>query len=481
MSRTRDPERSIRTVDFELPRGEVSIEKLMAMEPAEWEHLRREINIRHQQNKARPLACCGVCRGPIYIRGSQHRGRDVPMFAHYPDSLMDCPWHHGPSMTPDKARAAQYQGRQESSRHARLCELLEEVAKADPRCTDTAIDTYRRSQIHKRGRWPDVFLDMGPLGRFVLEVQLSKPFAPEIAARHLHYEREGEHLIWVFSELENPMPLGFRDVVTMQRGNAFVFDHTAQVASYEHRTVVLNCYIEDGHGGWLPPRLVKLDDLKTGKGRAVFLEDRRSELLEQRCRANRKVWVKACRTAQQRTPDDPAYDDVFITQWSGLKDRVPGLGKWEAENWPFGSDRARFMIANLVLMLCSIAHSAAGASPVLYVTKFKGANAVLQMLNTKMTAGELRPCADLVRTFVSRTVLAGLLVTPSLQRILEQGRMAAPQIGPGHPVWEAMAVLFAEVLDGLVRAELSDLDRLPAWASQGAGTFEPAGRACPVS
>ena len=59
--------------------------------------------------------------------------------------------------------------------------------------------------------------------------------------------------------------------------------------------------------------------------------------------------------------------------------------------------------------------------------------------------------------------------------------MVAPQIGPGHPVWEAMAVLFAEVLDGLVRAELSDLDRLPAWASQGAGTFEPAGRACPVS
>lgn len=429
------------------------------------EHLRREINIRRQQDRARPLARCGVCKGPIYIRGLQHRGKEAPMFAHYPDSPEDCPWHHGPSMTPDDARAAQYQGRQESRRHERLCELLEEVAKADPKCTDSAIDTYRRSQIHKRGSWPDVFLDMGVLGRFVLEVQLSKPFAPEIAGRHLHYEREGEHLIWIFSELESPTPLGFRDVVTMQRGNAFVFDHGAQVASYECKTLVLNCYLEDGQGGWLPPRLVKLDDLKSGKGRAVFLEDRRSDLLEQRCRAGRKAWVNACRTAQQREPEDPAYDDVFIALWSAMKDRVPGLGKWEAENWSFGSDRGRFMIANLVLMLCSVSHSALNGDPVLYVTKFKGGNAILQMLNTKMTANELKQCSDLVRTFVSRTALTRLLTTPSLQRILEQARTAAPQIGPDHPVWEAMALLFAEVLDGLVRAELSDLDRLPAWAN----------------
>ena len=38
------------------------------------------------------------------------------------------------------------------------------------------------------------------------------------------------------------------------------------------------------------------------------------------------------------------------------------------------------------------------------------------------------------------------------------------QIGVEHPLWQAMARLFPEVFNGVVRAELQDLGRLPRWA-----------------
>lgn len=69
---------------------------------------------------------------------------------------------------------------------------------------------------------------MEALGRFALEAQLSKRFAPGISAHHLNYEREGVNLIWIFFELAAPLPQGFHDVITMQRGNAFLFDVAAE-------------------------------------------------------------------------------------------------------------------------------------------------------------------------------------------------------------------------------------------------------------
>jgi len=462
MTRKTRRQRTIRIADFELPRGEVTIERLMAMPRADWEHLRNQINVRHEEDRTRPLAQCRLCEGPVYIRAPGRGNDDVPMFIHYPDSPRDCPWHDGPEMKLDDARAAQYQGHQESALHRRLCALLEQAAKADGRHRYSAIDTYLRPAIHKRGRWPDVYLDMGELGRFVLEVQLSKPFAPEIAARHLHYDREGVSLLWVFSELESPMPQGFRDVVTMQRGNAFVFDSAAQSASSERGTLVLSCYLES-EGGWAEPRLVTLEDLQTGTGRAVFLEDRRSEVLEKRCRAERAIWWKAYRAAL-KSKGAPYYSKEFEAPWLALIERVPELFEWEEDTWPDYSDRGRELAATLFLLLTSISHSAATGEPRIYITRNTGDNAVLKMLNGKMAATNLRPCADLVATFLSRTSLASLLEVSSLYRILEESRSSVRQYGHHHPVWEAMARLFPDVLDGLIRAELSDLDRLPDWA-----------------
>src|SRR5207249_9713611 len=51
--------------------------------------------------------------------------------------------------------------------------------------------------------------------------------------------------------------------ISMQRGNAFVFDDDAQTASIEKGTLIVKCCLEDGKGAYLKPRLVALDDLDT--------------------------------------------------------------------------------------------------------------------------------------------------------------------------------------------------------------------------
>ena len=306
-------QRTIRIADFDLPRGVISIESLMAMPRESWEHLRSEINLRRRLEPDRPLARCRLCEGGVFIRAQSVENGHVPLYAHFPESPVSCPWYEGGTIKPDDARAAQYQGHQESALHRHLCQLIEMLAKMDTRCRHSAIDTYLRPDIHKRGRWPDVFLDMGELGRFALEIQISKPFAPEIIARHIHYEREGVNLIWIFHNLEEPLPQGFHDVITVQRGNAFVFDDEAMAASLQRKALILNCYLEDGKGGYLEPRLVTLDDLDRTSGRSVFLEDRRSERLQIFCKDARSRWWMALQQARAENPNHLFNSERFLT------------------------------------------------------------------------------------------------------------------------------------------------------------------------
>lgn len=414
-------QRTILIADFELPRGAVSIERLMAMPRSGWEHLRQEINRRRKQDKSKPLAKCRLCEGGVYIRSQATATGHLPIYAHFPEAISDCPWYEGGHLREDDARAAQYQGHQESALHRRLCATVEAVAKADLRCVETSINTYLRPAIHARGRWPDVYVVYHGLGRFALEVQLSKPFAPEIAARHLHYEAEGIKLVWVFHTLEEPMPQGFHDVVTMQRGNAFLFDDEAEAASIDRQTLILKCYLEDGNGGWFAPRLVALDELQFGSGRSVFLEDRRSDMLEVWCKTIRDHWWKAMREARREKPDWPFYSDALADSCAVLASEVPGLLGWEAEFWRLRSDRARAHTAMLFALLSSIAHSAEKGSPVLHITKFKGENAVLQMLNSKLMSADFRHCAGLIEIFFAK-----LCVQP-----LAHDAFAGAQIGRG--------------------------------------------------
>ena len=327
------------------------------------------------------------------------------------------------------------------------------------------MNTYLRSEIHKRGRWPDVFADLSDLGRFALEVQLSKPFAPEVAARHVHYDVEGIALVWIFNSLEEPMQQGFHDIVAMQRGNAFVFDDEAEAASIERGTLVLKCFMENGRGGWREPRLVVLDDLQTGTGRSAFVEDCRSEVLKRRSKQERARWWDAMKLAREERPNSPEYSNHYEDPWSDMKSGVPGVWEWERDFWIERSHRARAHTAVLYAILCSVAHSAAAGRPVLHITKLSGASAVLSMLNSKLSGADFKHCASLIETFVGSTSLAYLLEKDSLRRIIAEAKQSESQVDQDHALWRIMVRLFPEVLDGLVRAELADLGQLPDWAS----------------
>ena len=462
----RDPaahERTVRVADFRLPIGAVTIERLMAMPREDWEHLRTSINIAWQ-GEERILAKCRLCEGRLYIRAQKVDEGHLPMFRHAKGSPEWCPWYTGATLIPDDARAAQYQGHQETAEHRQLCNMIAELAKQDPRCLEAPVDTYRRPAVHARGRWPDVLLNMEGLAQFAIEVQLSKPFAPEITARHLHYEKEGVAILWVFVSLEEPLPQGFHDVITMQRGNAFLFDDEAYNASIDRKTLILKCYMEDGKGGYRAPQLVALDDLNTSTGRSVFLEDCRSDRLLAESRKIRSIWWKALKAARHDKPGSPFYSASFSLPYEMLRDRHFDLCEWHDHLWEVERENPQQHMAELFAILCSIAHSADDGVHVVYTTRYQGDGALLAMLNSKIGSAAFGAYADLVDYFLQATPLEEILDRSSLQDTFAKARKAHKQIGPQHPVWEAMGCLFPEVLDGLVRSALADLETLPLWA-----------------
>jgi len=81
-----------------------------------------------------------------------------------------------------------------------------------------------------------------------------------------------------------------------------------------------------------------------------------------------------------------------------------------------------------------------------------------------LSSAEFAPYADMIEAFLGATAKADLLTRPSLQKMLTNARAEHGQVDSDHPIWSAAARMFPEALDGLVRAELSDLGRLPAWA-----------------
>lgn len=436
----------------------------MKMPPETWGHLRNEINRRRQQDPDRPLARCRLCKGPVFIRSQFTRGEHAPVYAHYPESPGDCPWHHGSNLKPDDARAAQYQGHQERALHRWMCDAIAELLAKDHRTTLVTVDTYRRPAIEKRGRYPDVYAELDGLGRFAIEVQLSKPFAPEIAARHIHYEAEGVNLIWVFRELEAELPQGFQDVITLQRGNAFLFDDAAMAASHERETLIISALLESDRSGFLKARLVALDDLDRSTGRAVFLEDRRSERLLEYCRAGRTKWWEALAKAPPDKHNFPFNQPGFIPAWDSIRMYVPALSPWKQECWQELSVRGDRHFAELAAILFSIARTAATGKDRVYLTRYTGPGALLAMLNAKISAGEFMSYADLIATMLAATPARDRLERPSLLKAFETARYTAAQVQPGHPVWSAVTRLFPEIFDSLRRAELDDLQKLPLWA-----------------
>lgn len=457
-------QRTIEIADFELPRGTISIRELMTMQPATWEHLRAEINLRRSSNPDQPLARCRVCQGAVYIKAQVTRDGRVPMFAHYAGALTDCPWYQGANLIPDDARAAQYRGHQECALHRWMCDTIAGLLEKDPRATRVTVDRYLKPAIEDRGRYPDVYAELEGVGRFAFEVQLSKPFAFEIAARHQHYRNEGVSLIWIFRGLEDDLPQGFRDVITFQRGNAFLFDDAAFRASAETGELMLSACLE-GAGGWLKPRLVRLTDLDRASGRSVFVEDRRTSQLLEYCQDGREKWWEVLKTGAPFDFGDPITDGHFAPAWASIRAYVPALAAWKEGLWRDQEIRGRPHFLEIAAILFSIARSANDDRDRVYVTRYKGDGALVAMLNARLSGATYMPYAALIEAMLAGTRARQFLTRPSLQAALAKARQMAGQIGLGHPVWAAAVRLFPEVLDGLIRAELADLGKLPEWAA----------------
>jgi hypothetical protein len=218
------PRRTIRGALLDQGIGPVTIEELLAMTENEWGVFRDRITDKRNGKDSGIQGKCLACGSPVYIASRANHNAKAPYFAHYEGGDLDCPWYHGPNMTPDSARAAQYQGNQESVTHRLMCEAIAEAIGRDSRAHNIGVDRYLAPIENENGRYPDVFFTLGDFGKFAIEFQLSNTFQTEISSRCLHYEREQVNLIWVlYGQDPHPknFPQSFRDVTRRHRGNAF--------------------------------------------------------------------------------------------------------------------------------------------------------------------------------------------------------------------------------------------------------------------
>ncbi len=260
------------------------------------------------------------------------------------------------------------------------------------------------------------------------------------------------------------MPQGFRDVLTLQRGNAFTIGDDVLRASRAKGQLLFDCHLEAPRGGFLKPKRISLDDLTLEAGRSVFLTDRRTEALRDYCKAGRIKWANAFRTAPGTTSKNPFSEPIYHSAWDSARMYVPALSAWKQRYWQTNGGSGGGFFCELIAVLFSIAHSGTGGSDRLYLTRFQGSEALLQMLNAKLAGRFIMPYATLIETFLTASARAELLSRESLATAVRQAKLALPQIGADDPTWLAAVRIFPEILDGVRRQEMIDVKALPFWA-----------------
>lgn len=439
--------------------GPISAERLLALPETEWGLLRSAITDARRARPPAHVARCLMCSGPVFIQARAFRGLRLPYFAHFKGGDLTCPWHTGETLHPDDARALQYGGAQEFAAHRMLCEQIAELAADDDRCVSAEVSKYLPPTDNARGRYPDVLIVRRDAAKIAVEIQLSNTFQTEVSARCLHYEREGVGLLWVLYGLDlqaDDLPQSFRDVVLRHRGNAFLLDDEAVMASHARRTLVLKCYLRGPDGRFETGRLVSLDDLTFSSKGPPYVEDRVTPGLLARGEAAREPWRMALRG---RSPDF-SYADLrspaFLTANEQLCCLVPGLRQWQAETF-----QGQWMFANLIAVVFSALSHANGT----FRNYASRQDNVQALLNSKLPSENLQPFALIMQEILQRCGADDLLlgsVGTHLDRALAlgDGNFVLDYEAP----WSAIAVLLPELFDPLLRFELETLDALPAWA-----------------
>lgn len=462
------PRRIVQAAMFEGSIGPVSARELLAMSQDTWGHLRDVINDRRVDDPERFVARCLLCNRGVFIRSMKIAERRLPLFVHYHHPELDCEWHNTKTIRLDDARAAQYRGQQESELHRALCEKLAELLRADPRHRCSTVGDYHPPTESAHGRYPDVYAELEGLPPITLELQLSKTFAPEIAARGRYYGREGVALIWVLygiSPEDEDVPQSFRDVIRRHRGNAFVFDQHAMKASIEADTLVLRCYLKKGDESFYQPRLVRIDELTFPGHGLPFLEDRRTPILTDPAKAARARWWAAMDKIELNKGAGGYKAAEFDAAWGSMWRNVPGIRDWIISLWDV-EQRPKAHLYAVLAVLFSIARTAHDGRDRNLATKHSGKGAMVAMLNTRLHAEEYSRYAALFEAMLVGTAADRLFAASSLREHIARAQNSAPaQILPGHPLWEAAAWLFPEVFSPLVREELVSLGELPAWAT----------------
>jgi hypothetical protein len=457
------PTRTIRRVLFEPPIGPLTIETLLAMPEDQWGFLRDQITDRRQQRPNEPLARCGRCGSGVFIRvDALHTRR--PLFAHFKHPLLQCEWHHEtPSV--DDVRAIQYMGQQEGDLHRSLCNTLADLLRADPRCREVTVGTYRPPTEGQHGRYPDVYAELEGVTPVALEVQLSRSFAPEIAGRTLFYGKENVGLIWVLWGVDpnDPeLPQSFRDIIRRHRGNAFLFNDEAMKASQKDKTLLLSCHWRKADGSPAKPRLVRLDDLTFPDRGLPYFDDRRSRALLQQGTDARLRWWQAAKAKPEQWYSRDRETAFFSPAWDSLRYHVPDIRDYRDALRKEGYDRGH--IAAVIFRLLSIVRTAHDGEQRNLATRESGKNAVVAMLNTALHSSEYARYGKLFRSLITLTAARKLLTAESLWGHINTACATVRQIDEDHPMWRGAQWLFPEALDPLVRHELDSLGSLPDWA-----------------
>ena len=412
--------------------GPLSARDLLAMPRDGWEHLRAGITD-HRNGKGGTVARCVACGGTVYITTAQGR----PLFAHYQGSDPRCPWYTGQNMHPDDARAAQYHGQQESDMHRRMCDLIAELAALDDRCTGVKVDEYLPPAQNAHGRYPDVLVEWKGFGPFAVEYQMSHTFQTEVSQRCIHYDREGIPLLWVLSSFDpDRVPQAVSDVVHRHRGNAFVLDQAAVMASREQQTLVLSCFMSNGQT-YEGPVLVRFDALTFPESKRPYFEDRLAKPLLEKIAERRLPYFHALRAWGDRLTDLPLADLA-----------------------PF---QERHRVDRLVAAAFSIVAEAAG-KPENFASEHDN---IKGMMNTYQNSGSLAPYSRLLTVLIGNTAQRSLLdgtVGKHLRQSITGHRLGqVAQVSEDSQEWQLLRELLPEALDPFIRQRLKDVGALPAW------------------
>lgn len=438
--------------------GPVSAKQLIAMPETEWGLLRHAITDAWGGKPRRAIAECLMCGGGVFIRSKAFKGLRLPMFAHFKGADVCCPWFTGDTITPDAARADQYQGRQESVAHRLLCNQIAALAERDPTCTSVRIDRYLPPVENEHGRYPDVLATFG--GRQVaFEVQLSNTFQTEISDRCRHYDREGIPLIWVLLGAEvgsRGLSQSFRDVILRHRGNAFVLDQAAVQASMANSRFQLTCYLRNASGAFDEARQIGIENLIFPEHGCPYVEDRVTPELLQPGKDCRAPWWSAMKAGGPDLSYKHLTGPSFLAANDDLCARVPTLRDWQ-RNW----DQGRWMFVCFMTVVFSALSAAAGT----FTNYASKQNNVQAMLNSKLSGNDMVPFVQIMHAILHRSALSHLLdgsVGVHLERALANGDGNFVLEADG--VWPAVHLLLPELFNPMLRMQLETLGELPGWA-----------------